>query len=50
MSANNPDEITYVAADAGFRCSKITRLGFERLIEGQLVREMEDVDCTEAKD
>ncbi len=50
VNVNNEDEITYVNADAGFRCDKITRLGFERLIEGNLVREMEEVSCTEAKD
>lgn len=50
VNVNNQDETTYVNADAGFRCSKITRIGFERLIEGRLVREMEDVTCTEAKD
>lgn len=50
VNVNNQDEITYVNADAGFPCSSITRLGFERLIEGQLVRNMEEVNCTEAKD
>lgn len=47
---SNPDEVTYVSADAGFPCSKIKRMGFERLIEGNLVRHMEEVTCTEAKD
>jgi len=50
VNVNNENEITYVNTDAGFNCSKITRLGFERLIEGQLVRTMEEVSCTEAKD
>ncbi len=50
VNVNDADEITYVNADGGFPCSKITHLGFERLLEGSLVREMEEVTCTEAKD
>lgn len=49
VNVNNADEILYVTADNGFRCSKIKKLGVERLVEGQLVRDMEDVTCTEAK-
>ncbi len=50
VNVDNENVVTYVNADAGFRCSSITRLGFERLIEGKLIREMEEVTCTEAKD
>jgi len=50
VNANDPQVITYVDADAGFGCSSITKIGIERLIEGKLVRQMEDVNCTEAKD
>ena len=50
LDAHNKPVITYVHVDKGFRCSKITQLGYERLIEGQLVREMDDVTCEEAKD
>ncbi len=49
-NVDNQNQVTYVTADYGFRCSKITRLGFERMIEGDLVRQMEEVTCTEAKD
>ena len=40
LDAHNKPVITYVHVDKGF----------ERLIEGQLVREMDDVTCEEAKD
>lgn len=47
----NPDELgnyatTYVRADNGFSCRKITKLGVERQLEGQYVRELEEVTCT----
>lgn len=42
--------VTYIHVESSMRCSKITKLGFERQIEGQLVRNMEDVVCTDAKD
>ena len=35
---------TVVNSD-GLKCSKITRLGFERQLEGKLVRNMEAVEC-----
>lgn len=43
-------EVTYVTADRGLSCRKITKLGTERLLEGQYVRVLEDVNCEEAKD
>ena len=38
-------EITYVDVDWGFSCSKITKVGIERQLEGKLVRELQDVTC-----
>lgn len=38
---------TMVYVDNGMTCSSITRLGFERQLEGRLVRTMEDVECEE---
>ena len=37
--------ITYVDASYGFSCSHITKVGFERQIDGKLVRDMQDVTC-----
>ena len=47
----NPDsnEVTLVNT-SGMSCSNITRLGFERQSEGQLVRRMEEVSCTDFVD
>ena len=50
LDAHNNPVVTYVHVSNGFRCNKITQLGYERLIEGQLVREMDAVTCEEAKD
>lgn len=38
---------TIVNADRGMKCSKITRLGFEKQIEGKLQRTYEAVSCEE---
>lgn len=46
---NNP-AVTYVHVNSGFRCSKITQLGYERLSDGALVRDMEGVTCEDARD
>ncbi len=43
----NGGEKTLVTLDRGMSCSSITRLGFERQLEGQLVRTLEDVECEE---
>lgn len=50
LDAHNNPMVTYIHVDKGFRCSKITQIGYERLIEGQLVREWDAVTCEEAKD
>lgn len=44
-----PVQTYYVNTDRGFGCKKITRLGVERLVEGNLVRDMIDVTCKEAR-
>ena len=38
-------EVTYVNANHGLSCSKITKLGFERQVDGKYVRELKDVAC-----
>ena len=38
---------TMVYMDYGMSCSSVTRLGYERQMDGQLVRTMEDVECEE---
>lgn len=38
---------TIINAERGMKCSKITRLGTERQIEGHLVRSYEAVKCEE---
>ncbi len=43
-------EVTYVTADRGISCKKIHKLGIERLLEGQYVRDLVDVKCEEARD
>ena len=43
-------EVTYVNANNGFSCSKITKLGFERQVEGKYVRELKDVTCENYKE
>ena len=50
LDAHNKPVVTYIHVNKGFRCSKITQLGYERLLEGQLVREMDNVVCEEARD
>lgn len=50
LDAHNNPSVTYIHVDNGFRCNKITKLGYERLMEGKLVREVETVVCEEAKD
>lgn len=47
---NNPDEVLLVDTDNGLPCRKITKLGYERLLEGQLIRDLEEVTCVEDKD
>ena len=42
--AEYPEE-TMINADNGLSCGKITRLGFERQLEGKLVRTMQPVAC-----
>ena len=46
---NNP-MVTYIHVEKGFRCNKITQIGYERLLEGQLLREWDEVVCEEARD
>ena len=43
-------DVTIVSVDPGFSCKKITRIGYERQLEGQLVREVVEVTCEEDKD
>lgn len=50
LDAHNRPAVTYVHVKSGFKCSGITKLGYERLKDGQLVRELEDVVCEEATD
>ena len=40
-------EKTMVYMDNGMNCRSITRLGFERQMDGHLVRTMEEVECEE---
>ena len=40
-------ERTMVYMDNGMNCRSITRLGFERQMDGHLVRTMEEVECEE---
>lgn len=40
-------EVTLVNMNSSISCQSITRLGFERQSEGQLVRRMEEVTCEE---
>ena len=42
--------VTYIHVENGFRCNKITQIGYERLLEGQLLREWDEVVCEEARD
>ena len=37
--------ITYVDVDWDFSCKNITKVGFERQLDGELVRELQDVTC-----
>jgi len=39
---------TMVYTDNSMSCSSITRVGYERQLEGQLVRTMEEVECEDA--
>lgn len=50
LDAHNRPAVTYIHAKSGFKCSSITKLGYERLRGGILVRELEDVVCEEATD
>ena len=50
LDAHNKPVVTYIHVSHGFSCGNITQLGYERLIEGQLIREMDNVVCEEAKD
>ena len=50
LDAHNKPMVTYIHVDNGFRCGKITQIGYERLLEGQLIREWDNVTCEEAKD
>lgn len=43
-------DITYIKTDSGFSCKKITKLGFERQLDGTYERTLSDVICEEAKD
>ena len=50
LDAHNKPMVTYVHVDNGFHCGKITQIGYERLLDGQLIREWDEVVCEEAKD
>lgn len=41
----DPQQETFINADRGMKCSKITRLGYERQSEGHLIRTYEPVEC-----
>lgn len=43
-------DTTIISTDSGFSCKKITKIGFERRLEGEFVRELVDVSCEEVKD
>lgn len=47
---NGKYETTYVESDRGLKCNKITKVGFERRLEGEYVRTLVDVNCERAKD
>lgn len=47
--AAEPQE-TIINTDHGMKCAKITRLGFERQVEGHLVRTYEAVSCENANE
>ena len=38
-------QVTYVDVDWNFPCKNITKVGFERQLDGKLVRELQDVTC-----
>lgn len=42
--------ITYIDVESGSACGKITKLGFEELLEGKLVRNLYVVKCERSKD
>lgn len=44
VDAQGRPQITFIDV-RGMSCSKLTHLGTERLLEGELVREMEVVTC-----
>lgn len=50
LDAHNNPMKTYIHVDNGFRCKKITQIGYERLVDGKLVREWDPVTCEEARD
>ena len=50
LDSHNRPVVTYIHVKNGFNCRNITKLGYERLREGLLVRELEDVVCEEATD
>lgn len=50
LDAHNNPIATYVHVKPSFKCGGITKVGFERQMEGQLVRSLEEVICEEATD
>jgi len=42
--------VTYLDVSSGSQCKKITRVGFEQLLEGQLVRDVYAVKCEKSND
>lgn len=50
LDAHNNPVVTFIHVDNGFHCNKITQVGFERLFEGRMVRDMDEVTCEEARE
>lgn len=44
---DNDGETTMLTMDHGMSCKNVTQLGFERQLEGHLVRSMVEVDCVD---
>lgn len=46
----NKYDVFYVKSDPGLSCKGITRMGFERQLDGSFERTFIDVNCEEVKD
>ena len=46
-TATADGEVTMINADRGLSCRNITRVGYERQVDGQLVRTLKEVTCAD---